>query len=201
MLRETAATQGCTHPVPHLQEPFKAEQLAFERDGKYPTRMASVTMTKPPKSYPIEMELNLEEGSVVSYKTVSTSLPCITRKRMCCLTHRAEVLVSGASPLKPLPKWTVAMSDSLHRQYSPLLTIITTDRWKGCKLQSSTMTSMRSARRCSSLTRSCRRSAKTLASMTWTRWQSTPGQVRFHFLPATACIITDLFQSIARLSR
>lgn len=53
-----------------LQEPTKAEQLAFERDGKYPTRMASVIMTKPPKSYPIELELNLEEGSVVSYKTV-----------------------------------------------------------------------------------------------------------------------------------
>ncbi|BDA47955.1 Primary amine oxidase [Coccomyxa sp. Obi] len=53
-----------------LSEPPKADLLAFERGGKYPTRMASVVMTKPPKSNPIEMELNLEEGSVVSYKTV-----------------------------------------------------------------------------------------------------------------------------------
>ena len=59
-----------------LQEPPKAELLAFERGGKYPTRMASVVMTKPPKSNPIEMELNLEEGSVGSYKTVRLSYPC-----------------------------------------------------------------------------------------------------------------------------
>ena len=63
-------TYACATSNVLLQEPTKAEQLAFERDGKYPARMASVIMTKPPKSYPIEVELNLEEGSVVSYKTV-----------------------------------------------------------------------------------------------------------------------------------
>lgn len=53
-----------------MQEPPKAELLAFEKNGKYPTRMASVIMTKPPKSTPIEVELDLEKGTVVSYKTV-----------------------------------------------------------------------------------------------------------------------------------
>jgi hypothetical protein len=47
------------------------EQLEYERSGKVPMRQASVILTKPPTHNPIEMELDLDAGCVLSYKKVT----------------------------------------------------------------------------------------------------------------------------------
>ena len=47
------------------------ELLEYERSGKAPMRQASVILTKPPTHNPIEMELDLDAGCVLSYKEVT----------------------------------------------------------------------------------------------------------------------------------
>ena len=54
----------------HKQEPSKGELLEYESSGKVPMRQASVILTKPPTNNPIEMELDLDSGCVLSYKKV-----------------------------------------------------------------------------------------------------------------------------------
>ena len=59
-------------PAVH-QEPAKQAMLDFESSGTVPKRQALVVMTHPPASNPIEMEVDLDSGCVLSHDKVSCS--------------------------------------------------------------------------------------------------------------------------------
>ena len=51
--------------------------LEYERSGKVPMRQAEVVMTEPPLSHPVEVEVDLDAGSVLSFKKVRHACPIL----------------------------------------------------------------------------------------------------------------------------
>ena len=62
--------------MPGVQEPPKQAMLDFEASGTAPKRQALVVMTYPPASNPIELEVDIDNGAVISHELVSWPNRC-----------------------------------------------------------------------------------------------------------------------------